>query len=68
VPIIVVYTKFDLRAERLDEDGKEFTELSFKEKYGQKIEQRTKHCVMRQIPYTVVTSIFILITLVLKLH
>ncbi|KAF8351823.1 P-loop containing nucleoside triphosphate hydrolase protein [Amanita rubescens] len=57
VPIIVVYTKFDLRAERLDEDGKEFTELSFKEKYGQKIEQRTKHCIMRQIPYTVVTTL-----------
>ncbi len=66
VPIIVVYTKFDLRAERLDEDGKEFTERSFKEKYGQKVERRVRHSTTHQIPYTVVTSIFILIALVFK--
>jgi len=67
VPIIVVYTKFDLRAERLDEDGKEFTERSFKEKYGQKVERRVGHCTTHQkIPYAVVTSIFILIALAFK--
>ena len=62
VPIIVVYTKFDLVGS-LDksgvgksEEGKAFTERNYKKKYGRVIERSMKSVAPRQIPYTVVTS------------
>jgi hypothetical protein len=59
VPIIVVYTKFDLvsSVDRAGvgkgEESEEFTERNYKDKYGEVIE---RHDALRQIPYTVVTS------------
>ncbi|KAF8685412.1 hypothetical protein AX14_004000 [Amanita brunnescens Koide BX004] len=62
VPIIVVYTKFDLvgslskNGVGKSEEAKTVTERNYKEKYGQVIERSMKSVAPRQIPYTVVTT------------
>jgi hypothetical protein len=67
VPIIVVYTKFDLvsSVDREGEEGEEFTERNYKDIYGEVIE---RHDALRQIPYTVVTSTSTFGLLCLHLH
>ena len=65
VPIIVVYTMFDLFMGNLDRnrgrpggDGSyEFAVKNFDEKYGQQFKMSTKS-IEDDIPYTVVASMF----------
>ena len=59
MPLIVVYTKFDLvsSVERVGKgEGEEFSERNYKNKYGGVIERPATHDALRLIPYAVVTS------------
>lgn len=59
VPIIVVFTKFDLFMTGLDEEkektSQELAEQKFKERYGQILEKLTRD-ISGKIPYTLVAS------------
>ncbi|KAF8329053.1 hypothetical protein F5887DRAFT_120086 [Amanita rubescens] len=54
VPIVVVFTKFDLYMERLEQDGLKLAEILFKRNYDQILENLTESMAC-QIPYALVT-------------
>ena len=65
VPIIIVFTKFDLFITRLGEESvrkektsQEFAEREFKERYGQMFEKLTGD-ISGKIPYALVASKFV---------
>lgn len=65
VPIIVVFTKFDLFVEDLngqrggkDKISREFAERRFKEEHSHALEKWTKS-ISSQIPYNFVASMFV---------
>lgn len=55
MPIVVVFTKFDLYMERLQQDGLKLAEILFKKNYDQILEKLAESMAC-QIPYALVTS------------